>query len=198
LRNNFKLLIIFIICVLLGIFIRSYIAKGNTNEIKTSPNSALLSAYTKPHTSPKWETILEPQLERRVSQLEAARIAEEARLAAIKAKELSEALQRKQLAKAVSIPKPAPKPIQTAINRSDLGIWDKLALCESGGRWDYNGASGFDGGIQFSPATWNAMQTGYPFAWQAPREVQIAAGQRLQARSGWGQWPACARKLGLI
>lgn len=197
-RNYLKLLVLFIICVLLGIFIRSYIAKGNTNEIKTSPNSALLSAYTKPHTSPKWETVLAPQLERRASQLEAARIAEVARLAAAQAREQSEALQRAEAAKARIVPKPALKPIQTATNSADIGIWDKLALCESGGRWDYNGSSGFDGGIQFSPATWNAMATGYAFAWQAPREVQIAAGQRLQARSGWGQWPACARKLGLI
>jgi len=48
------------------------------------------------------------------------------------------------------------------------------------------------------PSTWNAMATDYAFAWQAPREVQIAAAQRLQARSGWGQWPSCAKRLGLI
>lgn len=80
----------------------------------------------------------------------------------------------------------------------DDPIWDQLASCESGQRWDYNGPSGYDGGLQFSPSTWNAMNTGYDFAWQAPREVQIAAASRLQARSGWGQWPACARKLGLL
>ena len=27
--------------------------------------------------------------------------------------------------------------------------------------------------------------------------TQLAAAQRLQARSGWGQWPHCARRLGL-
>ena len=77
-------------------------------------------------------------------------------------------------------------------------VWIQLSYCESGGRWDYNGASGYDGGLQFSPGTWNSMNTGYQYAWQAPMEVQIEAGKRLQARSGWGQWPACAKKLGLI
>lgn len=78
------------------------------------------------------------------------------------------------------------------------GVWDRLAACESGGRWDYNGSSGFDGGLQFLPSTWNSMNTGYAYAWQAPREVQIDAGKRLQARSGWGQWPSCSSKLGLL
>lgn len=94
----------------------------------------------------------------------------------------------------------AQKPVKSAVKpqipASD--IWMQLAFCESGGRWDYNGSSGYDGGLQFLPSTWNAMGTGYAYAWQAPAEVQIEAGKRLQARSGWGQWPACARKLGLL
>ena len=197
-RINFKLLIVFIICVLLGIFIRSYIAQGSTNETQSNVKSTEIESYLTAPESPDWETIVQPQLQRRAEQIEKARLAEEARLAAIKAQEISEALQRAQAAKANIVPKPAPKAIQTAVNTSDMGVWDRLSLCESGGRWDYNGSSGFDGGLQFSPATWNAMATDYAFAWQAPREVQIAAAQRLQARSGWGQWPACARKLGLI
>lgn len=87
---------------------------------------------------------------------------------------------------------------QAAPSAPTGSVWDSLAQCESGSRWDYNGGSGFDGGIQFLPSTWNAMKTGYAYAWQAPRDVQIDAGMRLQARSGWGQWPACARKLGLL
>lgn len=197
-RINFKLLLLLITCIFLGVFIRSYIAQGSTNETQSNEKSIEIESYLKAPESPDWETIVQPQLQRRASQLEAARIREEARIAAIKAQEKSEALQRAQAAKANIVPKPAPKPIQTAVNTADMGVWDRLALCESGGRWDYNGSSGYDGGIQFSPATWNAMQTGYAFAWQAPREVQIAAGQRLVARSGWGQFPACAKKLGLL
>ncbi len=83
-------------------------------------------------------------------------------------------------------------------NLYGYGVWDRLAFCESGGRWDYNGGSGFDGGLQFLPSTWNGLNTGYSYAWQAPREVQIEAGIRLQARSGWKQWPVCGRQLGLF
>jgi hypothetical protein len=198
LRITFKGLILFIICVILGVFIRSYIAKGNSQQTVAAPDNQMISAYTKPHKTQQWESVLDPQLKRRDQQIEAARIAEAQRLAAIKAREESEALQRAEAAKASNVPTAPQKPIQTAINGSDLGVWERLALCESGGRWDYNGSSGFDGGIQFLPSTWNAMNTGYAFAWQAPKEVQIAAGMRLQARSGWGQWPACARKLGLL
>ena len=197
-RINFKLLLLLIACIFLGVFIRSYIAQGSTNETQSVDKNNPITKYLDPPASHTWESIVQQQLARRTSQIEAARIAEEARLAAIKALEKSEALKRAEAAKANNVPKPIQKPIQSATNNSDMGVWDRLALCESGGRWDYNGGSGYDGGLQFSPATWNAMQTGYAFAWQAPREIQIAAAQKLQARSGWGQWPACARKLGLI
>lgn len=74
--------------------------------------------------------------------------------------------------------------------------FDRLAQCESGGRWNINTGNGYYGGLQFSPATWRSIGfSGLPH--QHSREVQIQAGQKLQARSGWGQWPACARKLGL-
>lgn len=84
-------------------------------------------------------------------------------------------------------------------------IWDRLASCESGQRWDYNGNSGFDGGLQFSPSTWTRMNTywqmntGYEFAWQAPREVQIQVAIRLmQVSSGaHSQWPVCSRSIGM-
>lgn len=197
-RINFKLLLLLIACIFLGVFIRSYIAQGSTNETQSVDKNNPITKYLDPPASPTWETIVQQQLARRTSQIEAARIVKEARLAAIKALEKSEALKRAEVAKANNVPKPIQKHIQSATNNSDMGVWDRLALCESGGRWDYNGGSGYDGGLQFSPATWNAMQTGYAFAWQAPREIQIAAAQKLQARSGWGQWPACARKLGLL
>ena len=42
------------------------------------------------------------------------------------------------------------------------GVWVALANCESGGRWHYNGSSGFDGGLQFHPSTWAAYAPGLP------------------------------------
>jgi resuscitation-promoting factor RpfA len=74
--------------------------------------------------------------------------------------------------------------------------FERLAQCESGGRWNINTGNGYYGGLQFSAATWRSIGYG-GLPHQASREVQIQAGQKLQARSGWGQWPACSRKLGL-
>jgi LysM repeat protein len=75
-------------------------------------------------------------------------------------------------------------------------VWDRLAQCESGGNWAINTGNGYYGGLQFSIRTWQAVGgVGYPH--QASREEQITRGQILQARSGWGQWPACSTKLGL-
>ena len=78
-------------------------------------------------------------------------------------------------------------------------VWDRLADCESGGDWSYNGSSGFDGGVQFHPGTWSAYrQDGEPaYAYQATREQQIAIAERVLAAQGWTAWPACARELGL-
>jgi resuscitation-promoting factor RpfA len=74
--------------------------------------------------------------------------------------------------------------------------FERLAQCESGGRWSINTGNGYYGGLQFSAATWRGIgYSGLPH--QHSREVQIQAGQKLQQRSGWGQWPACSRKLGL-
>jgi len=74
--------------------------------------------------------------------------------------------------------------------------FERLAQCESGGNWSINTGNGYYGGIQFSLATWRGIgYSGYPH--QASKATQIAAGQKLQGQSGWGQWPACSRKLGL-
>jgi len=76
-------------------------------------------------------------------------------------------------------------------------VWGALARCESGGRSDAVSRSGrYFGAFQFSLQTWRAMgMSGSPI--DHPYETQLAAAQRLQARSGWGQWPHCSRKLGL-
>lgn len=80
---------------------------------------------------------------------------------------------------------------------SNEAVWDRLAQCESGGNWSVNTGNGYYGGIQFSLGTWKAMGgAGLPS--ESSREQQIAIAKALQARSGWGQWPACSRSLGLI
>jgi len=73
----------------------------------------------------------------------------------------------------------------------------RLRICESGGNYAANTGNGYYGAYQFSISTWQSMGTGFSRPDQAPPAVQDDAAQRLQARAGWGQWPSCARKLGL-
>lgn len=75
-------------------------------------------------------------------------------------------------------------------------VWSKLAFCESGGRPGTNTGNGFYGLYQFSLPTWQAVG-GVGLPSDASPEEQTKRAQILQARSGWGQWPACSRKLGL-
>jgi hypothetical protein len=81
--------------------------------------------------------------------------------------------------------------------RSVEAVWAALARCESSGNADAVGGGGrYYGAFQFSVGTWRSVGgTGLPT--DHPYEVQLAAAQRLQARSGWSQWPSCARQLGL-
>lgn len=108
-------------------------------------------------------------------------------------------------------PQPAPEPPpNTPVTRTETqalpsgSVWDALAECESGGRWDIATGNGYGGGLQFAHttqwSTWRAFG-GVEFAahpWDATREQQIVVAERVLARSGWGAWPGCARRLGLL
>jgi resuscitation-promoting factor RpfB len=82
-------------------------------------------------------------------------------------------------------------------------VWDALARCEAGGRWDavrtVDGRVLFSGGLQFAPRTWAAFKSeGLPEqASDATREQQIEVAERVLARQGWEAWPTCSRRLGL-
>jgi len=76
-------------------------------------------------------------------------------------------------------------------------VWAALAQCESGGNPSTNTGNGYYGLYQFSLPTWQAMGgSGLPS--EASGAEQTMRAQKLQAQSGWGQWPACAAKLGLL
>lgn len=77
-------------------------------------------------------------------------------------------------------------------------VWGALAQCESGGNPTAVSSNGLYYGLfQFSVGTWQAMGgSGLPS--DASPAEQLQRAQALQARSGWGQWPACAAKLGLL
>jgi LysM repeat protein len=103
-------------------------------------------------------------------------------------------------------PAPTPKKVTVAPTKkitssapsvASGSVWDRLAACESGGNWSINTGNGYYGGLQFMLSTWHAVGgQGYPH--QNSREEQIFRAEILLARSGWGQWPQCAAKLGLL
>ena len=92
--------------------------------------------------------------------------------------------------------KPRRVPVSNRV--TDIGVWDRLAACESGGRWDIHN-SVHEGGLQFALSTWDAYRpAGFPpRAWQATREQQITVAERVLAAQGWKAWPTCSRRLGL-
>ncbi len=98
-----------------------------------------------------------------------------------------------------AIPAATPTPTAPAASTGAApagGAWAELRQCESGGNYAENTGNGYYGAYQFALATWNGLGfSGLPS--QASPATQDAAAAELQARSGWGQWPACSRKLGL-
>jgi LysM repeat protein len=89
-----------------------------------------------------------------------------------------------------------PRAVAATETVGDGSVWDSIAQCESGGNWGINTGNGFYGGLQFTLSSWQAVGgSGYPH--HASRDEQIARAQMLQARQGWGAWPACTAKLGM-
>ena len=76
------------------------------------------------------------------------------------------------------------------------GVWDQIAQCESGGKWNTSTGNGYSGGLQFSPSTWRAYG-GKGNAHQASRAEQISVAKKVQAAQGWGAWPSCSKKAGV-
>jgi LysM repeat protein len=77
--------------------------------------------------------------------------------------------------------------------------WDRLAQCESGGRWHINTGNGYYGGLQFSRSTWKS-NGGAKYASTADRASkaeQIAIAKKLYAKRGLSPWPVCGRKAGV-
>ena len=76
-------------------------------------------------------------------------------------------------------------------------VWDRLAWCETGQRWNTDSVPGYSGGLGFAHSSWRAYGGSGSRAAGHSREEQIAVAKRILADVGWGAWPACSRKLGL-
>lgn len=76
------------------------------------------------------------------------------------------------------------------INLARAAMWDRIAKCESGGRWNINTGNGYYGGLQFAKASWNANGgrdfAAYPH--QASRAEQITVANRYYAKAGLQPW----------
>jgi hypothetical protein len=73
----------------------------------------------------------------------------------------------------------------------------KLRMCESHNNYQDNTGNGYYGAYQFAMQTWEDLgMTGRPD--QATPDMQDYAAKVLHARAGWGPWPACTAKEGLI
>ena len=77
--------------------------------------------------------------------------------------------------------------------------WERLAACESSGRWHINSGNGYFGGLQFSGSTWRSFGGGRfaRLAHRASKPEQIKVAERVRRHQGWGAWPACSSRLGL-
>jgi hypothetical protein len=96
--------------------------------------------------------------------------------------------------------KPRPRPTTTTAPSkpptTNIGddVWARLAKCESGGNPRSVGGGGqYFGAFQFTQSTWHSLgYSGSPTDYSY--ETQVEAAKKLQARSGWGQWPVCSKK----
>lgn len=89
--------------------------------------------------------------------------------------------------------------VTTPPAQAAVGVWDRVAACESGGRWATNTGNGYFGGLQFSQSTWRGFGglRYAPTASRASKAVQIAIAKRVLAVQGPGAWPVCGRRAGL-
>ncbi len=70
--------------------------------------------------------------------------------------------------------------------------WDRVAACESGGRWNLNTGNGYFGGLQWLPSTWIANGGGRysSMPHYATRLQQMTVASRMSLSN----WPVCGRR----
>jgi resuscitation-promoting factor RpfA len=89
--------------------------------------------------------------------------------------------------------------VQSSGDAATTRTWERLAHCESGGRWHINTGNGYFGGLQISPSTWRGYGGG-KFArlpHGASKGEQIRIAEKIKRGQGWGAWPSCSSRIGL-
>lgn len=184
------------IVLLMTLLMNGVILTKRLHTVKTSSTTKLLSAQTPLHPlTPQMKE--DEQVER--SFLERVSRARPARVADVSVSTTTTSTQ----STVTTIQKKTTTTLHshTQAAQSTTGIsgdiWSKLAQCESGGNpTDVDRTGIYWGAFQFTLNTWHSMgMSGNPIDYSY--EEQLSTAQRLQARSGWGQWPACSKTLGL-
>jgi hypothetical protein len=67
---------------------------------------------------------------------------------------------------------------------------ERMAWCESTGRWFINTGNGFYGGLQFTLSTWRSVG-GRAYPHQNSKIEQKYRAVKLIKREGYGPWPVC-------
>jgi hypothetical protein len=100
-----------------------------------------------------------------------------------------------RLAVAGAVALGAPVAVADSAQAGTGSRWDRIAQCESSGKWSTNTGNGYYGGLQFSARTWKSFGgAGMPH--RASRAQQIKVAERILRKQGWKAWPVCSRKLG--
>ena len=89
--------------------------------------------------------------------------------------------------------------VDAPANAASTRTWNRLAQCESSGRWHINTGNGYYGGLQISASTWRAYG-GKRYASlpnHASKSHQIKVAERIKRHQGWGAWPTCSRRIGV-
>jgi len=88
--------------------------------------------------------------------------------------------------------------IGSPASAATMKTWNRLAKCESGGRWHINTHNGFYGGLQISGRTWRAFggKRLASMPQHASKRQQIRVAKRIKRHQGWGAWPTCSRRIG--
>jgi len=103
----------------------------------------------------------------------------------------SDQVEKQEVAEVPEVAEPTPEP--------GYGVWDRLAQCESSGRWNRNSGNGYFGGLQEDLVFWR-RHGGLAYASRpdlATRGAQIAVAQQGLSVQGWQAWPVCSRVIGV-
>lgn len=102
---------------------------------------------------------------------------------------------QRQARNAQQAPSTSPAPAQPS-GAAPSGVWACIAQHESGGNPAENTGNGFYGLYQFTIGSWQAAggPAGLPSNYSAAQQTAVA--MRLQAMSGWGNWPVTSQECG--